>query len=66
MSAHEAGLADLLTLAWLEGWAPMRLALLGIQPQRIDWGEQLSEPVAQSLPAACCAVVQTVLAWQAA
>jgi hydrogenase maturation protease len=64
VSAHEAGLVDLLTLAWLEGWAPARLALLGIQPQQIDWGEQLSEPVARSLPAACCVVVQTVLTWQ--
>jgi len=65
MSAHEAGLVDLLTLARLDGWAPVRLALLGIQPQRIDWGEQLSGPVARSFPAACRAVVRTVLAWQA-
>jgi hydrogenase maturation protease len=65
MSAHEAGLVDLLTLARLDGWTPARLALLGIQPQLIDWGEQLSEPVARSLPAACRAAVQTVLAWQA-
>jgi hydrogenase maturation protease len=65
-SAHEAGLADLLTLAWLEGWAPVRLALLGIQPQRINWGERLSEPVARAVPAACQAVVRIVLAWQAA
>jgi hydrogenase maturation protease len=65
ISAHEAGLADLLTLARLEGWAPLRLALLGIQPHCIDWGEQLSEPVARSLPAACQAVLRTVRAWQA-
>ncbi len=66
VSAHEAGLVDLLTLARLDGWAPSRLALLGIQPQRIDWGEELSAPVAQALPAACSAVIDTVLAWQAA
>lgn len=66
MSAHEAGLVDLLTLARMEGWQPRRLALLGIQPQRIDWGEQLSEPVARSLPEACRAVVRTILAWQSA
>lgn len=63
-SAHEAGLVDLLTLARLEGWAPAHLALLGIQPHRIDWGEQLTEPVARALPAACRTVVQTALAWQ--
>ena len=65
-SAHEAGLVDLLTLARLDGWAPGRLALLGIQPQLIDWGEQLSEPVAHSVATACRAAVQTVLAWQTA
>jgi hydrogenase maturation protease len=66
MSAHEAGLVDLLTLARLEGWAPARLALLGIQPQLIDWGEQLSEPVARSVPAACRLALETVLAWEEA
>jgi hydrogenase maturation protease len=65
-SAHEAGLIDLLTLARLEGWAPAHLALLGIQPQLIDWGEQLSEPVAQAVPTACRTAVQTVLDWQTA
>lgn len=65
VSAHEAGLVDLLTLALLDGWAPAHLALLGIQPQRIDWGEELSEPVAQALPVACQTAIETVLAWQA-
>jgi hydrogenase maturation protease len=66
MSAHEAGLLDLLTLAHLERWSPARLALLGIQPARIDWGERLSAPVARALPLACRAIVQTALSWQAA
>ena len=66
MSAHEAGLVDLLTLAQLDGWDPWRLALLAIQPQRIDWDDQLSEPVARALPAACHTAIATVLAWRAA
>jgi hydrogenase maturation protease len=66
MSAHEAGLVDLLTLAQLDGWKPSRLALLAIQPQRIDWDDQLSEPVARALPAACHAAIATVLEWRAA
>ncbi len=64
MSAHEAGLVDLLTLARLEGWAPAHLALVGIQPQHVDWGEELSEPVARAFSTACRTVIQTVLAWQ--
>jgi hydrogenase maturation protease len=66
MSAHEAGLVDLLTLARLEGWEPTRLALLGIQPKLIDWGARLSLPVSRSLPVACRAVIRTARAWQAA
>lgn len=62
-SAHEAGLADLLTLARLEGFAPKYLALLGIQPQTIDWGEALSPPVAKAVPAARQLAVSTGLGW---
>lgn len=66
MFAHEAGLADLLTLAKREGWAPKHLALLGVQPQLVDWGEALSEKVAQAVPAACRKVTEKVLNWLAA
>jgi len=63
-SAHEAGLVDLLTLVRLQGLMPRRLAVLGIQPQRIDWGEELSDPVALAFPTACQAVIQTAASWQ--
>jgi hydrogenase maturation protease len=66
MSAHEAGLVDLLTLARLEGWMPARLALLGIQPMIVDWGDRLSPSVSRSLPVACRAVIRTARAWQMA
>jgi hydrogenase maturation protease len=66
MSAHEAGLADMLTLAKLEGWSPRHLALLAIQPQSIDWGDALSEALAQSVPAACRQATDKVLSWLAA
>ncbi len=64
VSAHEAGLADLLTLAKLEGCAPARLALLAIQPKRIEWDETLSPPVAHALDGACRAAIHTVRRWQ--
>jgi hydrogenase maturation protease len=66
VSAHEAGLVDLLTLARLDGWAPTRLALLGIQPGLIEWGDRLSDCVARSLPHACHTAIQTVKSWQRA
>ena len=65
-SAHEAGLADLLTLARLEGFRPKYLALLGIQPQTIDWGETLSPPVAAAALAARQLAVSTGQAWVSA
>ena len=61
----DTGLIELLTLAQLDGWDPWRLALLAIQPQRIDWDDQLSEPVVRALPAACYTAVATVLEWRA-
>ncbi len=64
VSAHEAGLVDLLTLARLEGHSPSHLALLGIQPERIDWGETLSVPLSHALPVACQVAVDTVLRWR--
>ena len=64
VSAHEAGLVDLLTLAKLEGHAPSHLALLGVQPERIDWNETLSVPLARALPGACQMAIDTALQWR--
>jgi hydrogenase maturation protease len=52
-SAHEAGLVDLLALARLAGLTHKHLALLGIQPQTVDWGETLSPAVASAITASC-------------
>jgi hydrogenase maturation protease len=64
VSAHEAGLVDLLTLARIDGWAPGHVAVLGVQPQRIDWDEQLSEPVTRALPDACRMAIDTAHRWR--
>ena len=66
IAAHESGLVGLLTLARMQGYQPKRLALLAVQPQTMDWGEDLSAPVSESLPLVCEQVVRTVLAWQEA
>jgi hydrogenase maturation protease len=65
LSAHETSLLEFLTEARLEGWQPANLALMCVQPERIDWGDALSEPVARSVPWVCRAVIQTALSWQA-
>lgn len=62
-SAHEAGLADLLTLMRLENILPRNLALLAIQPRSIDWGETLSDDVKKSICPACSLINSTAAAW---
>jgi hydrogenase maturation protease len=52
-SVHEAGLADLLGMARLRDCLPAHRALITVQPQRIDWGETLSAPVAAAMPGIC-------------
>jgi hydrogenase maturation protease len=66
ISAHNSGLAELLDLVRLKGYRPKRFALLAVQPDSVDWGEDLSGPVSESLPTVCEQVVRTVLAWQQA
>ncbi len=51
-TVHELGIIDLMDMARLRGLLPRRRALLCIQPAHIQWGEALSEPVAQGLTAA--------------
>lgn len=52
-SVHQAGLADLLGMARLQDCLPAHRALITVQPQRIDWGEALSPPVAAAMPGIC-------------
>lgn len=52
-SVHEAGLADLLGMARLKDCLPAHRALITVQPQRVDWGESLSPPVARALAGIC-------------
>ncbi|WP_428624322.1 HyaD/HybD family hydrogenase maturation endopeptidase [Sedimenticola sp.] len=56
-SVHEVGLTDLLDIARLSDHYPEKRALIGIEPESLDWGEQPSLLVDAALPAA----VQTVL-----
>lgn len=64
-SVHEVSLVDLLMIARLADHLPERRALIGIQPQNIDWGEQPSPAVAAALPHACSHALQLIEAWRA-
>ena len=60
-SVHEVNLGDLLQLAELRGLLPRRRALVGIQPGRVGWGLETSEPIRRGV-AEATAVVEGLLA----
>lgn len=49
-SVHEVSLLDLLSVMSLTDALPQRLALVGVQPQGVDWADGLSAPLAGALP----------------
>lgn len=62
-SAHEVGLRDLLSMAWLVGRLPRQRALLGIQPASLKWGERLSPAVTAVVPRAAHEVLRLAQGW---
>jgi hydrogenase maturation protease len=50
MSMHQLGLQDLLAASALCGTMPAQVVLWGMEPARVDWGVELSAPVAEALP----------------
>jgi hydrogenase maturation protease len=63
MSMHQLGLQDLLATSALRGTLPERVVLWGMQPAQIDWGIELSPPVAQALPELIQAAVRELADW---
>ncbi len=64
-SVHEVGLADLMDIARLTDRFPERRALVGIEPQAIDWGEAPSAVVARAIPGAVAVVLALLDRWDA-
>lgn len=62
-SAHEIGIADLMDFARLMDRVPSNRALIGLQPEIIDWGEWLSEPVEAAIPAAVSMARRLIQEW---
>jgi len=63
-SVHEVNINDILALAHLTGHLPERRALIGIQPQLIDWADSLSEPVANAIPKVCKLTHSLIMRWK--
>jgi hydrogenase maturation protease len=62
-SAHEVGLMDLMDIARITGHLPANRALIGIQPDYMDWGMQPTAAVQNALPAAVEQAVMLLEAW---
>ena len=62
-SVHEVGLVNVMSIALLAGRLPQRRALVGIQPQSLDWGNQPTESVSQAIPEACRQVNALIDRW---
>ena len=62
-SVHEVNITDILALAHLTDELPERRALIGIQPQLIDWSDTLSEPVQNAIPEACKVAFNLIIKW---
>lgn len=63
-SVHEVGLLDLMTIARLADHYPQRRALIGIQPQKLDWGEYPTEAVQAAIPSACHQIRNLLEGWR--
>lgn len=63
-SVHEVGLTDLRAIAILAGHWPEKRAMLAIQPQTIDWGEQPTAAVAAAIAPVCAAIIEQIREWQ--
>lgn len=62
-SPHEVGLLDLFDIARLTESLPLNRALIGIQPQSIEWGMSPTPVVAKSLPIAVEQAVTLLELW---
>jgi hydrogenase maturation protease len=62
-SVHEVGLIDLLQMMTLNNEAPRLRALVGIQPEVIGWGTEMSPAVLASIPVASSAIKQILTNW---
>lgn len=62
-TVHEVGLTDLRAIAILAGHWPDRRAMLAIQPDVVDWGEQPTPAVAAAIPPVCGAIHDLIREW---
>lgn len=63
-SVHEVSLIDLLSVARLTDTLPQRRALIGIQPQHVDWADAPSPAVARGIDTSCDLTMDLIGRWR--
>lgn len=63
-SVHEVCIWDLLQLARLGGFLPVRRALIGVQPALVDWQDGPSPVVAEALAVMAMSVSEVIARWR--
>ena len=63
-SVHEVGLSDLMDALRLRGELPQHRALIGIEPQEMDWGTEPTASVAAAVPKAAQLAENLVREWR--
>lgn len=63
-SVHEVSLMDLMAIATLAESLPVRRALIGIQPEYLDWSDAPTEKVAHAIPVACDIAMDLINRWR--
>jgi len=63
-SVHELGLSDILDALRLCGDLPANRALVGIEPESVDWGTEPTSKVAAAIPSATARIRDLVLTWR--
>jgi hydrogenase maturation protease len=63
LSVHQVGFQELLAASLFRGTMPARIVLWGIEPATIEWGLDLSPPVAAALDELVERAVQELHSW---
>ena len=63
-SVHEVGLSDLMDALRLSGQLPENRALIGIEPEDMDWGTEPTATVAAAIPEAAALTHNLVHEWR--
>ena len=63
-SVHEVGLMDLFDISRLSGTFPENRALIGVEPESLDWGEYPSAKVAPTVPQVAAMALELAQRWR--